>query len=87
MAELQARDVAVSRGNWLFFNTRNGADIGAMYYSLVQTAKANGLDSRKYLKLVLSSAPYMHTSAQVEGIAIANAAGKYKGRKPIEKNS
>lgn len=66
VADLQARDVAVGRGNWLFFNTRDGANIGAVYYSLVQTAKANGLDSRKYLKLVLSSASYMHTDEEFE---------------------
>lgn len=34
--------------------------------TLVQTAKANGLDCRKYLELVLSSAPYMHTDEEFE---------------------
>ena len=65
-SERQARDVAVGRGNWLFFDSVDGADHGATFYSIVQSAKANGLDSRRYLELVLSRAPYIQDESQFE---------------------
>ena len=67
-AERQARDLAVGRKNWLFCNTVEGAKAAAIYYSLVQTAKANGLDSRDYLELVLSTVPYDSSEAAYESL-------------------
>ena len=65
-SERQAMDVAVGRGNWLFFDSVDGADHGATFYSIVQSAKANGLDSRRHLELVLSRAPYIQDESQFE---------------------
>ena len=42
-AERAVRPFAVGRKNWLFSNTPKGADASAAVYSIVETAKANGL--------------------------------------------
>ena len=42
-AERAVRPFAVGRKNWLFSNTPKGADADAAIYSIVETAKANGL--------------------------------------------
>ena len=42
-AERAVRPFAVGRKNWLFSNTSKGADASAAIYSIVETAKANGL--------------------------------------------
>ena len=52
-AERAVRPFAVGRKNWLFSNTPKGADASAAVYSIVETAKANGLRPFLYLKLLL----------------------------------
>jgi len=48
----------MGRKNWLFCNTPNGAAASAIVYSIVETAKANGLDPYKYLKYLLEQMPH-----------------------------
>ena len=43
-AENAIRPFTVGRKNWLFADTPKGADASAAIYSLVETAKANGLN-------------------------------------------
>ncbi|MBP3267662.1 MAG: transposase domain-containing protein [Ruminococcus sp.] len=45
----------MGRKNWLFSDTPKGADI----YSIIETAKANGLDVFKYFELLLTVLPNM----------------------------
>ena len=52
-AERAVRPFAVGRKNWLFSNTPKGADASAAVYSIVETAKANGLRPCRYLKFLL----------------------------------
>lgn len=56
-AERAVRPFAVGRKNWLFSNTPNGADASAAIYSIVETAKANGLRPFPYLRFLLESLP------------------------------
>lgn len=49
------RNFVVGRKNWLFSDTEAGAKATAMYYSLIVTAKANGLNIFKYLVHVLDT--------------------------------
>ncbi|MDH5929582.1 IS66 family transposase, partial [Vibrio lentus] len=42
-AERAIKPLVIGRKNWLFSTTANGADASAMLYSIVETAKANGL--------------------------------------------
>lgn len=56
-AERAVRPFAVGRKNWLFCNTHTGADASAMLYSLVETAKANGLTPFDYLHHLFKELP------------------------------
>ena len=47
----------MSRKNFLFANTPSGAKASAIYFSLIETAKENGLDPYRYLTWVLRTAP------------------------------
>ena len=47
----------MGRKNWLFANTPGGAQASSMIYSLMETAKENGLDPYRYLLWVLRNAP------------------------------
>jgi hypothetical protein len=55
--ERNVRPFAVGRRNWLFCNTPNGADASAAVYSIVETAKANGLKPHEYLLFLLERLP------------------------------
>lgn len=57
-AENAIRPFVVGRKNWLFCDTPRGADASAIVYTLVEIAKANGLDPYDYLLRVLSFMPY-----------------------------
>lgn len=58
-AENAIRPFALGRKNWLFCDTAKGAQASAIVYSLVETAKANGLDPHKYLETLLANLPYL----------------------------
>lgn len=47
----------ISRKNFLFANTTNGAQSCAVLFSLIETAKENHLDPCRYLTWVLKEAP------------------------------
>ena len=59
LAENAIRPFVVGRKNWLFSDTPKGADSSAIVYTLVETAKANGVDPYAYLLRVLSLLPYL----------------------------
>ena len=47
----------MGRKNWLFANTPGGAQASAAIYSLIETAKENGLNPYQYLLWLLQNAP------------------------------
>lgn len=51
------RPFAVGRKNWLFSTSVDGAKASANLYSLIETAKANGLEPYGYLKRVFTELP------------------------------
>jgi transposase len=53
-AERALRSVAVGRKNYLFAGSDRGADRAAAFYTLIETAKLNGLDPEAYLRDVLT---------------------------------
>ena len=61
-AENAIRPFVVGRKNWLFSDTPKGADSSAIVYTLVETAKANGVEPYAYLLRVLSLLPYLGRS-------------------------
>jgi transposase len=56
-AERTIRPFVMGRKNWLFSNTPNGARASAVYYSLIMSAKENGLNPFEYLTWILTNAP------------------------------
>ena len=58
-AENAIRPFTIGRKNWLFAVTPKGAGASAAIYSLVESAKANGLDIYKYFNYILTLMPGM----------------------------
>ena len=67
-AENAIRPFTVGRKNWLFADTPKGADASAAVYSIVETAKANGLNIRKYLEHLLQYMPDVNWRAHPEAL-------------------
>jgi len=55
--ENSVRPFALGRKNWLFCNTVNGAESSAIVYSMIETAKANGLKPFEYLEFLFGAIP------------------------------
>lgn len=53
-AEQALRSVAIGRKNYLFAGSERGAERAAAFYTLIKTAKLNGLDPEAYLRDVLT---------------------------------
>lgn len=53
-AERAIRGVALGRKNWLFAGSDTGGKTAAAIYSLIETAKLNGLDPEAYLRSILT---------------------------------
>ena len=51
------RPFAVGRRNWLFADTVGGASASANLYSLIETAKANGIEPYQYLCALFAALP------------------------------
>jgi transposase len=64
-AENSIRPFVMGRKNWLFSNTPNGARASAVYYSLIVSARENGLVPFEYLSKVFTEAP---NSASMENL-------------------
>jgi hypothetical protein len=58
LAENAIRPFALGRKNWLFAGSPRGAHASAAIYSLIETAKANGLNPYDYLIYVFEKIPY-----------------------------
>ena len=56
-AERSIKPFVIGRKNWLFANTPRGAKASAILYSIIETAKENGLNPYGYLTYVFSNAP------------------------------
>lgn len=62
------RPFVVGRKGWLFSDTPAGAHASAVIYSLVQTAKANGIEPYHWLCRVLRDLPAVKTVDEVEAL-------------------
>ena len=57
LSENAIRPFTVGRKNWLFCDTPNGAQASALVYSMVEIAKANGVNVYHYLTYLLKKMP------------------------------
>ncbi len=64
-AERSIKSFVIGRKNWLFSNTPKGARASAIYYSLVVTARENGLNPFEYLTWILTNAPNLGKAGYV----------------------
>ena len=71
LAENAIRPFTLGRKNWLFCDTTKGAEASAIVYSLVESAKANGVEPFAYLQHVLPQLPYLgktHSHQELESL-------------------
>ena len=55
--ENAVRGIALGRKNWLFAGSESGGHRAALFYTLIETAKLNGVDPHAYLVHVLTALP------------------------------
>jgi transposase len=60
------RPFAIGRKNWMFSDSQSGAKASAMYYSVIETAKANGLEPFMYLRALFTQLPSCKTVEDYE---------------------
>lgn len=66
VAENSIRPFTIGRKNWLFSGSPKGAKASATVYSIVETAKANGLDPHSYLLFLFKNLPGVQFEAHPE---------------------
>lgn len=64
-AENGIRPFVIGRKNWMFCDTVNGAHASARLYSIIETAKANGLEPYQYLRYLFTELPKASCEADV----------------------
>ncbi len=67
-AENAIRPFVVGRKNWLFCDTVEGAKASAALYSLIETAKANGLNPYDHLKMLFEKFPLIEHNDQLKAL-------------------
>lgn len=65
LIENAIRPFVIGRKNWLFSVTPKGAEASAAFYSLIETAKANGLEPYKYLRYLFEKFPYAESAEDI----------------------
>lgn len=64
LAENAIRPFVVGRKNWLFSGNPRGAKASATLYSLIETAKANGLEPYSYLRFLFEKLPLVNSTSE-----------------------
>jgi len=68
LAENAIRPLAVGRRAWLFADTPDGARASAAFFTLIETAKANGLEPFAYLQRVIGNIAAAETVEDIEAL-------------------
>ncbi len=71
-AENAIRPFVVGRKNWLFSASVKGVKASANLYSLIETAKANGLEPYAYLRYLFTELPKAETVETIEALLPGN---------------
>lgn len=67
-AENAIRPFVIGRKNWLFSNSQAGARASANLYSLVESAKANGLEPYAYLRQLFTQLPLAQSLEDIDAL-------------------
>ncbi|WP_035245724.1 IS66 family transposase [Desulfogranum mediterraneum] len=68
LVENAIRPFAVGRKNWLFAGNPKGAEASAAIYSLIETAKANGIEPYSYLRHIFEALPVAQSLEDYEAM-------------------
>lgn len=68
LAENAIRPLAVGRKRWLFADTPEGARAVATYFTLIESAKANGVEPLTYLQHVFANIAAAHTDEALDAL-------------------
>jgi transposase len=71
-AENAIRPFVLGRKNWLFSTSVKGVEASANLYSLIETAKANGLEPYAYLRYLFTELPKAETVEAIEALLPCN---------------
>lgn len=74
LCENAIRPFVIGRKNWLFSDTPAGAHASAKLYSLIETAKAGGIEPFAYLRLIYEKLPQATTLVDIEALLPSNVA-------------
>ena len=72
LAENAIRPFVIGRKNWLFSQSVEGVKASANLYSLIETAKANGLEPYAYLRMLFTELPKATTVEEIEALLPGN---------------
>lgn len=67
--ERAIRKFSIGRNNWMFADSEAGADASAMFYSLLVTAKINGVNIYEAIKYLFTEIPKAKTLEDIERLA------------------
>jgi len=71
-AENAIRPFVIGRKNWLFSDSVKGVTASANLYSIIETAKANGLEPYAYLRYLFTELPKAETVDAIEALLPGN---------------
>jgi len=72
LVENAIRPFVVGRKNWLFAGSPDGAMASASFFSLIETAKANGLEPYGYLRHIFKKLPLVQTEQDLKDLLPQN---------------
>src|SRR5210317_132483 len=68
LVENAIRPFVVGRKNWLFAGSPDGAKASATFFSLIETAKASGLEPYAYLRYIFKKLPLARTKQNLKDL-------------------
>ena len=68
VVESAIRPFVIGRRSWMFADTQGGVAVSAPLYSLVKTAKANGIEPWAYLNHVFEKLPEANGPEDIEAL-------------------
>ena len=72
LVENAIRPFVIGRKNWLFAGSPDGARASATFFSLIETAKANGLEPYAYLRYIFEKLPVAQTDQDLQDLLPQN---------------
>lgn len=75
-AERCIKPFVIGRKNWLFNNNVRGAEVSAILFSILETAKAHGVNVQKYLHFILEKQPTSNNMKDLLPSAYIKASSK-----------